>query len=144
MKLTNTASKSLVALAALVAIGAGAGLTAVASAAGTTSQSGTATSTKSWGQHGMMGRMMGERGHGVHGTVSGIDGSTLTIANTDGTSYTVDASQAKVSKVVELTVGDIKVGDTVGVMGDVSGTKVVAKHIMDGIPPTPQGPPSDD
>lgn len=124
-------------MAALVALGAGAGLTAVASAAGTTSRD-TAQSERPEGRHGM--GMMG-RGHGVHGTVSGISGSTLTIANTDGTSYTVDASEAKVSKVVELTVGDIKVGDEVGVMGDVSGTTVTAKHIMDGVPPRPQGPP---
>lgn len=82
------------------------------------------------------------RGHGVHGTVAAVNGTTVTITNTDGTSYTVDASDTKVSKVVELTVGDIKVGDEIGVMGEVSGTKVVAKHIMDGIPPTPQGPPS--
>lgn len=140
MKITNTVSKSLVALAALVAIGAGAGLTAIASAASTTDQNGTTTTTPPWGAHkmGMMGR-----DHGVRGTVSGINGSTMTITNTDGTSYTVDASSAKVSKIVDLTVGDIKVGDTVGVMGDVSGTSVTAKHIMDGIPPTPQAPPSD-
>lgn len=140
MKLTNTASKSLVALAALVAIGAGAGISAIASAATSTDASVTATSTKPWvkGAHGGPG--MG-RGRGVHGTVSAINGSTLTITNTDGTSYTVDASQAKVSKVIDLTFSDIQVGDSVGVQGKVSGSSVTASHIMDGVPQN-QAPPA--
>jgi riboflavin synthase alpha subunit len=135
MKLTATASKSLVALAALAAIGAGAGITAIASAQSAPSTA--ASTTRPWmGMHRGMGR------HGVHGTVSAINGTSLTITNSDGTSYTVDASSAKVSKVVSLQVGDIQVGDQVGVMGSVNGTQVVAKHIMDGIPPTAQGPPA--
>ncbi len=136
MNLTNSVSKPLVALAALVAIGAGAGLTAVASAANTPSDAAPQERER---------HRMGQGGmdkHGVHGTVSAVSGNTLTVVNTDGTSYTVDASEAKVSKVVELTVGDIKVGDTVGVMGEVSGTSVEAKHIMDGIPQRPQSPPA--
>ena len=78
------------------------------------------------------------KGPGVHGTVSAINGNTLTITNTDGTSYTVDASAAEVSKMTTLSVSDIKVGDTVGVEGTVSGTSVTAKHIMDGVPPKDQ------
>lgn len=137
MNLTKSVSKPLVALAALVAIGAGAGLTAVASAANTSADEAPQERER---------HRMGQGGmdkHGVHGTVSAVSGNTLTITNTDGTSYTVDASEAKVSKVVELTVGDVKVGDIVGVMGEVSGTSVVAKHIMDGMSERPHGPPSD-
>ena len=47
------------------------------------------------------------------------------------------------SRATFVALGDIKVGDEVGVMGEVSGTTVAAKHIMDGVPPRPQGPPSD-
>ncbi len=80
------------------------------------------------------------RGPGVIGTVSAINGSTLTVLSKDGTSYTVDASSAKVTKPVagakptDTTVAAIAVGDTVGVQGTVTGTSIVAKHIMDGIP----------
>jgi riboflavin synthase alpha subunit len=81
-------------------------------------------------------------GHGVAGKVTAVNGTTLTVTKDDGTSYTVDASATKVSKVVDLTVGDIKVGDTVGVMGTLTGTSVKALHIMDGIPPRPQAPPA--
>lgn len=99
-----------------------------------------AANTAPWGMHegglrGRMGGMTGERG--VIGTVSAVNGSTITVTGKDGASYTVDASGSKVSKIVELAVGDIKVGDTVGVMGSVTGTSVTAKHIMDGIPPAP-------
>lgn len=89
----------------------------------------------------MRGGPHGGRGPGVHGTVSAINGTTLTITNDDGTSYAVDASNASVSKMVDLTVSDIKVGDTVGVTGKVSGTEVTAQHIMDGMPANPQAPP---
>ncbi len=137
MKLTNTVSKPLVALAALVAIGAGAGLSAIASAA-------TDTATAPIGDdRPMMGPPApGMHGPGVHGTISSIDGSTVTITNKDGTSYTIDASDATVTKMVESGLTDLSVGDEIGVMGQVSGTEVVAKHIMGGIPPRPEGPPA--
>jgi hypothetical protein len=86
------------------------------------------------GQGGM--GMMGRKG--VEGTVSAINGTTLTITNADGTSYTVDASKATVTKTVSEAVSDIKVGDTLGVDGTVSGTSVAAVHIMAG--PFPKGP----
>ncbi len=86
--------------------------------------------------------MRGGFGPGVTGTVSAVNGNTVTVTGKDGTTYTVDASSAKVSKTVELNVSDIKVGDTVGVQGKVSGTSVTAEHIMDGVPPTPQAPPA--
>lgn len=84
----------------------------------------------------------GHRGPGVMGTVSAVSGNTVTITNNDGTSYTIDASNAEVSKVSTVSVSDIKVGDTIGVDGTVSGTSVTAKHIMDGVPPQPQAPPT--
>ncbi len=136
----NTIAKSVVALAALAAIGGGAGLAALASAQ-TASTTGTATPTTQDHRMGMHGPW-GKHDRGVHGTVSAVNGNTVTITNTDGTSYTVDASNAKISKMVDLNVSDIKVGDTLGVQGSVNGTSVTATHIMDGIPPMPQGPPT--
>lgn len=82
------------------------------------------------------------KGPGVRGTISAINGNTLTITNTDGTSYTVDASGAKFSKTIDTTLSDLKVGDSVGVMGSVSGTSVTAQHIMSGTMPAPPTPPA--
>lgn len=136
----SNVTKSLVALAALAAIGAGAGITAIASAdtTNTTATTQTTTPPKDWHK----GPGMGMRGHGVMGTVTAVNGNTLTITNTDGTTYTVDATNAQMSKTVTITTSDIKVGDTLGVVGTVTGTSVAAVHIMDGIPPKPQAPPT--
>lgn len=93
---------------------------------------------------GAMGRghHMGGKGmHGVQGTVSAVNGNTITITGNNGTTYTIDASKAQVGKVVTLSVSDIKVGDTIGVQGSVSGTSVTANHIMDGVPPFGSTPP---
>lgn len=77
----------------------------------------------------------GGRGeHGAMGTVSSVSGSTITVTGKDGTTYTVNAAGATVSKMVGMTVSDIKVGDTIGVQGEKSGTIITAKHIVDGIP----------
>lgn len=86
-------------------------------------------------------RGMGHKGMGVRGTVSAVSGNTLTITDAEGKTYTVDASNAKASKVVSVAVGDIAVGDSVGVMGNVSGTSVTAAHIMTGELPVPNAPP---
>ena len=79
--------------------------------------------------------MMGKRGMGVAGTVTAVSGNTVTITGKDGKTYTVDASGAAILKTSTITVGQIAVGDTVGVHGTVSGTSVTADHIMDGILP---------
>lgn len=75
----------------------------------------------------------GGKGHGVTGTVSAISGDTVTITNSNGTSYTVDATNAKVSEIVSLPVSGIKIGDKIGVQGTVSGTSVSATRITDGL-----------
>lgn len=83
---------------------------------------------------------------GVRGTISAVNGTTLTVAGKDGTTYTVDASNAKVvtvasgAKPTEATLAALVVGDTVGIHGDVNGTTVTAKHIVDGLPLTPPQP----
>ena len=101
------------------------------------------------------GQMM-RRAPGIFGTVSALNGTTLTVtskgfpgrgmkggANTTTTTpptittqtYTVDASGATVMKAgATSTVATIAVGDTVMVEGTVTGTNVVAKTIRDGVP----------
>ncbi len=86
--------------------------------------------------HGGMGR-----GHGTSGTVSAVSGNTITITSDNGTSYTVDASNATVSKMVTEPVSSIVVGDRIAADGSVSGTTVTATHIMAGIPTPPSTAP---
>ncbi len=94
----------------------------------------TITATKI--EDGMIGRGGGEFGRmpGVMGTVTAVNGSTLTVQGKDGKTYTVNASGATADKMQTISVSDIQIGDTVGVQGDTSGTSVMAKHIMDGMP----------
>lgn len=87
---------------------------------------------------GKMGPGMGHgrgKGPGVHGEVTAVSGNTVTVKGADGKTYSVDVSKATLSKTVTMTVGDIKVGDSVGVMGSINGTQVTAEHLMDGVPP---------
>jgi hypothetical protein len=96
---------------------------------------------------GMMGKGKGEGKNempGVGGTVTAISGSTITVQGKNSTSYTVDATTAKISKITapttagtkptitSITVADIQVGDTLRVHGTVSGTTVTATNITDG------------
>lgn len=76
--------------------------------------------------------------NGTRGTVTSVSGNTITLTGKDGQTYTVDASDAQIGKVSTITVGDVQVGDMLDVHGDVSGTNVTAKHIMDGVPQNPQ------
>lgn len=108
------------------------------------------------------GAMKGDR---IFGTVSAVNGNTLTVNGTmrmmrwspwkkgkvDASSsstaqivYTVDASNAKIYKgsaTTTVTVADIAIGDTVVVQGTVSGTAVTAIVIRDGAFPRPTGRP---
>jgi len=74
------------------------------------------------------------KGHGVMGTVSAVDGSTITVTDRDGTSYAVNAGSATVQKMVAGALSDVAVGDRIGVQGTVSGTTVTATTIMDDVP----------
>lgn len=138
--MTTSQKLAAIPLAGALLLGGGAiaGYAGLASAQ-TNAGQGSATSTPGYFHRGpgMMGRMHG-RGPGIFGTVSAVSGDTITVTGKNGTTYTVNASGATVDKIVQLKVGDIKVGDTVGVQGQVSGSSVTANHIMDGIPPKPQ------
>ena len=78
---------------------------------------------------------------GVFGTVSAINGNTITVAGKTGfgstatsVTYTVDATNATVMKAnVAGTLSNIVVGDMIMVQGTVTGTNVVATTIRDGI-----------
>jgi len=87
------------------------------------------------GGHGMGGRH--GKNAGVMGTVSAINGSTITVTGMDGQSYSVDAASAKVQRMVEGSLSDIAVGDRIGAHGTVSGTTVTATNIMDDVPERP-------
>jgi hypothetical protein len=83
------------------------------------------------------------RGRGVFGTVATINGNTLTVTSKMGgpnststttTTYTVDATNAKVTKDnAASTISAIAVGDTVAIQGTISGTNITATMIRDGV-----------
>lgn len=70
---------------------------------------------------------------GIMGTVSAINGTTLTVTSKEGTVYTVTTTDAKFQfgKGSTATLADIKIGDTVLVQGTVTGTNVAAKTVLD-------------
>ncbi len=83
---------------------------------------------------------IGSRAPGIFGTVSVINGTNLTVTskgfgqNTTQTTYTVDATNATVTKNgTTSTIGNVVVGDTVSVQGTVNGTNVTATTIRDGV-----------
>jgi len=87
----------------------------------------------------MDGMMMGRGGfgrkgpHGAMGTVSAVNGNTITLTGKNGTAYTIDASSAKVKKVSDSSVSNIAVGDTLEVSGSTSGSTITATNIVDGL-----------
>jgi hypothetical protein len=99
-------------------------------------QTTTAPPQGGWGEGHMMGRAPG-----VFGSVTAVSGNTLTVQsrsfgqNTTATTYTVDATNAAVTKNGSASsVGSVAVGDMVMVQGTVSGTSVTATAIHDGMP----------
>ncbi len=101
--------------------------------------------------HGGHGAPGGQRGEGmpggmqmkpgVIGTVSGVNGNSITVTGRTGfgpasasTTYTVDATNAMVYKNnATSSVSAIVVGDKVAVQGTVTGTSVAATQIRDGV-----------
>ena len=68
----------------------------------------------------------------VAGTVSSVDGSTLVITNKSNVSYSIDVSNAKITKGPAVsTISGVAVGDTVIVQGTINGTNVVASSVID-------------
>lgn len=76
-------------------------------------------------------------GPAIAGTVAGINGNSITVTGKNGATYTVDATAAQITKVqngakTTISISGIATGDTVMVLGSVSGSNVTAKTIIDG------------
>lgn len=71
----------------------------------------------------------------ISGTVSAVSGSTLTVAGSDGTTYTVDTTNATLIKKGSATnsISAINVGDSVQIQGSVSGTSITATVVLDNV-----------
>lgn len=69
----------------------------------------------------------------VGGTVTSVTGGTIVITNKSNVTYTVDATNAQITKrgVTGATIGNVSVGDMLFVQGTVNGTAVVASAVMD-------------
>ena len=69
----------------------------------------------------------------VGGTVSAINGNSLTITNSGSATYTVDVTNAKITRpgVTTATVANITVNDHVLVQGTVNGTAITATSVID-------------
>jgi hypothetical protein len=84
---------------------------------------------------------------GVSGKVTAVSGNTITVsgkqgfgANAVATTFTIDATNAKVTKVgATSTVSAIAVGDTIMAQGTLTGTNLVATTIRDGVMPIRNG-----
>lgn len=90
----------------------------------------------------MMGRLTG---WGISGTAVSVNGNSITLTGKNGTTYTVDATSAVITKIsngtkTTITAGQIATGDNLRVMGAVSGTSVTAKTIVDGSMPVKLSP----
>ena len=105
---------------------------------------GASGSTSAWVAHPRGGINRGNRGTmkpGVFGTVSAVSGNTITVsgksgfgANATTSTFTVDATNAKVMKSGATgTVASIAVGDTIMAQGALTGTNIVATMIRDGV-----------
>jgi hypothetical protein len=73
------------------------------------------------------------KGKGVVGTVNSVSGTLITITNKAGVVYTIDSSNATITKDgVTSTLASIAIGNTIFAQGTVTGTHVVAISINDG------------
>ena len=84
------------------------------------------------GGFGQGGFGQGQGRGGAFGTIASIDGSTIEITDRDGTSTTVETTDATtVTKSVEAKQSDLKVGDHVRVVGTGTSTAVAAERVTD-------------
>ncbi|NNM83732.1 hypothetical protein HKL94_00725 [Candidatus Parcubacteria bacterium] len=69
----------------------------------------------------------------VGGTVTAVNGDSLTITNNGSTTYTVDVASTTVAKigVTGATISNIAVGDSVIVQGTINGSSVIASSVID-------------
>ncbi|MEI6478756.1 MAG: DUF5666 domain-containing protein [bacterium] len=68
----------------------------------------------------------------VAGTISAIDGNTVTVTNKSNIAYTVDATNSKVMKGnATSSVASLVVGDSILVQGSVNGNSITSSTIID-------------
>ena len=76
----------------------------------------------------------------IGGNVTAVNGSSLTVTAKAGVSYTVDATNATVTKAGQTSsVSSIASGDAVVIQGTVNGTNVTAASVMDQGAPAASG-----
>ena len=88
------------------------------------------------GTHVTRGNQQGLRGNMHMGTVTAVNGTAITITGRNKTTYTVDASAAKLTKgfgknATTITVSSITVGDTIMANGTLTGTSIAATTVND-------------
>jgi hypothetical protein len=72
----------------------------------------------------------------VAGAVTAISGNTISITNKSNVSYTVDATNAKITKDnATVAISSITVGDEIIAQGTINGNAVVASNIIDQVQP---------
>lgn len=74
---------------------------------------------------------LGRFGMGTRGTITAINGKTITVKTSSGTTKVTTATSTTVSMAKAGTVSDIATGDQVMVLGTTSGTKIAATQIID-------------
>jgi hypothetical protein len=80
----------------------------------------------------VMGQLQGNGLPVVAGTISAINGNTITITNKSNVTYTVDVTSAKIMvKNAVATVSSVVAGDTVIVQGSVNGNTIIASTMID-------------
>jgi hypothetical protein len=69
----------------------------------------------------------------IAGTVSAINGASLTVKTSSNITYTVDTTNAKIVKggVASATLANVSVNDKVVIQGGINGTSVVASSVID-------------
>jgi hypothetical protein len=90
------------------------------------------SNTFSWRKKSISGNQL----KGIMGTVTAVNGSIITVLGKDNTSYTVDASTAKIrgnAGVSTSTLADLKVGDMIVVKGSITGASITAATIIDDV-----------
>lgn len=71
----------------------------------------------------------------IGGKVTVISGNIVTITNNSNTAYTIDVTNAKITKAGStITVSSIALGDQVLAQGTINGTSVIATTLIDGVP----------
>jgi hypothetical protein len=69
----------------------------------------------------------------IGGTVTAVSGDTVTITGKDNQTYTIDATNATVTKAgASSSVSSIAVGDQVLAQGTINGNSVTAVNVVDG------------